>query len=489
MKPGRWGWRRWQVVIKMDSMVPMSKPKRSDFSVLLVSCYELGHQPAGIVSPAGLLGNAGLMVEGMDVSVEGFDAEKAARAAFVGISVPMHTALRLGVRVGEAIRKLNPSCHLCFFGLYASLNADYLLSTVADSIIGGEFEAALTELARQVSRGLPIDVPGVATRQQKASPIIARVERSTPDRRVVAPLDRYARLDYKNELRLAGYVEATRGCLHRCTHCPIPPVYDGRFVAAPAASVLEDIRGLVASGARHITFGDPDFLNGPTHSIRIARAMHQEFPELTFDFTAKVEHLIKHAELMQEFALLGCIFVVSAVESLSSTVLNHLDKGHTRDDVTRALEILRAAGIAMRPSFVAFTPWTTIDDYVDVLDWVEEQGMIDSVDPVQFGIRLLVPPGSLLLENPVTAAAFGPLNQDLFSYEWVHSDPRMDRLHADVTRVVERAAQTAEDAVDTFYRIRELANAAVDGLRNARWVNRPEPYRLKPPRLTEAWFC
>jgi radical SAM superfamily enzyme YgiQ (UPF0313 family) len=470
-------------------MLSISKPKSSDFFVLLVSCYELGHQPAGIVSPAGFLAKAGLTVEGMDVSVEGFDAEKAARAAFVGISVPMHTALRLGVKVGEAIRKLNPACHVCFFGLYASLNADYLLSTVADSVIGGEFESALAELATQVSRGLPIDAPGVATKQRNATPIIARVERAAPDRRVVAPLDRYARLDYQNELRLTGYVEATRGCLHRCTHCPIPPVYDGRFFAAPIPSVVDDIRGLAAAGARHITFGDPDFLNGPTHSIRIARTMHEELPDLTFDFTAKVEHLIKHAELMPEFARLGCIFVVSAVESLSDTVLSHLDKGHTREDITRALEILRAAGIAMRPSFVAFTPWTTIDDYVDVLDWVEEQGMIDSVDPVQFGIRLLVPPGSLLLKNPVTAAAFGRLNQDLFSYEWVHPDPGMDRLHADVTRTVEEAAQTAEDAVDTFYKIRELAYADLDRFRVARWVNRPEPYRLKPPRLTEAWFC
>jgi hypothetical protein len=257
----------------------------------------------------------------------------------------------------------------------------------------------------------------------------------------------------------------------------------------PVDSILQDLCRLVAAGARHITFGDPDFLNGPTHSLRIVRAMHEELAGLTFDFTAKVEHLIKHAELMPEFAKLGCIFVVSAIESLSDTVLSHLDKGHTREDVTRALDILRAAGIAMRPSFVAFTPWTTIDDYVDVLDWVEQQGMIDSVDPVQFGIRLLVPPGSLLLKDPATASAFGPLDQESFSHEWVHPDPRMDRLHVDVTGVVERAAETAEDAVDTFYRIRELAYAGLAGSRVAPWVNRPEPYRSKPPRLTEAWFC
>src|SRR5205814_1132758 len=147
--------------------------------------------------------------------------------------------------------------------------------------------------------------------------------------------------------------------------------------------VLEDIRGHVAAGAGHITFGDPDFLNGPGHSLRVTQAMHEEFPDLTFDFTAKVEHFLKYRELIPEMGNLGCVFVVSAVESLSYTVLENLAKGHTRDDVREALEILRCEGIAMRPSFVSFTPWTTIDDYVDVLEFVESEGLIDHVDPVQ----------------------------------------------------------------------------------------------------------
>ena len=33
--------------------------------------------------------------------------------------------------------------------------------------------------------------------------------------------------------------------------------------------MLADIARLVAIGARHITLGDPDFLNGVRHSLRI----------------------------------------------------------------------------------------------------------------------------------------------------------------------------------------------------------------------------
>src|SRR6266852_4514495 len=134
-------------------------------SILLVSCYELGHQPVGIAMPMGLLRRAGYEAETMDVSVEGFDADKVKRAGFVGISVPMHTALRLGLRVAEEIRRLNPRCHVCFYGLYATLNSDYLLNTVADSVIGGEFEEALVQLIKAVESGAAIDIKEVSTRR------------------------------------------------------------------------------------------------------------------------------------------------------------------------------------------------------------------------------------------------------------------------------------------------------------------------------------
>ena len=146
--------------------------------------------------------------------------------------------------------------------------------------------------------------------------------------------------------------------------------------------VLEDVRQLVGMGAEHITFGDPDFFNGIRHSLRIVEALHEEFPELTYDVTIKVEHLLEHRAELPTLKRTWCAFVVSAVEAVDDRVLAHLAKGHTAADVEIALGLTAAAGLVPRPTFVAFTPWTTLDGYLGLLEFVERHGLIGHVDPL-----------------------------------------------------------------------------------------------------------
>jgi radical SAM superfamily enzyme YgiQ (UPF0313 family) len=256
----------------------------------------------------------------------------------------------------------------------------------------------------------------------------------------------------------------------------------------PVETVLADARQQVARGARHITFGDPDFLNGPGHALAAARALHSEFPSVTFDFTAKIEHLLKHQQLLPELAALGCLFVVSAVESLSDRVLALLDKGHTRADADRALDLCRAAGITLRPSLLAFTPWTTLADYLEMLDWIERRELVDQVEPIHLALRLLVPPGSLLLERPELEVE--RFDAERLTYVWTHPDARMDELQRAVLAAVEAGARAGEDAPYTFARVRALARAAATGRPLVdRALAAPSGRRRRAPRLTEAWFC
>lgn len=483
-------------------------------AILLISCYELGHQPIGLASPLGFLERARYTPDVMDIAVETLDVEKAARAGFVGICVPMHTALRLGVHVATRLRKINPTCHICFYGLYASLNAEYLLAHHADSVIGGEYETLLVKLIDSLTDGSRIEIPGVLRREDvkslrdnsQSEPLLRSLHSRVsvykprsgsssealvvPSRKRLPPLDRYARLEQNGIVHLAGYVETSRGCKHLCLHCPIPPVYEGKFSVVPKEVVLEDIRAQVDAGAAHITFGDPDFLNGPKHALRIVQAMHEAFPYLTFDCTTKIEHLLKHRSLLPELRDSGCIFIVSAVESFNDTVLDNLQKGHTRADVFAVIDLLKEVGIALRPSLVPFTPWETLDSYLYILDCVESKELIDHIDPIQYTIRLLVPPGSSLLPQPSIQPYLGALDQESFTYRWTHPNPRMDELQKAVSVTVERASQIGEEAFVTFHRVRDLVYAALG--RDEPSITFPvdfESDRKRPPRLTEDWFC
>ena len=508
---------------KTSSPTIGKKPLHEPGAILLISCYELGHQPIGLAQPVGFLEQKGYAPSTLDLSVEDLDTKLIEIADMIGISVPMHTALSLGCQVAERIRQINPKAHICFYGLYASLNAEYLLGALADSVIGGEYETPLVNLLDQLAQAqssphtqqdtdsaVVPSIEGVSRANIMTQPFLKKIsgpsnastENSsdraifpTPARTTLPMLSEYARLESQGQEHVVGYVEASRGCLHTCLHCPIVPVYQGRFFLFPASAVLADIRQQVKAGAAHITLGDPDFLNGPGHSLNIVRAMHKEFPRITFDFTTKIEHILKHQSTFEEFSQLGCLFVISAVESFSENVLLHLEKGHSRQDIFKAHDVLKTVGITLRPSLVAFTPWTTLEDYAEMFDLVERHGLIDCIDPVQYSVRLLVPPGSALLTPPYThptpmAQFLGSLNQQKFQHTWAHPDPRMDSLQQAVTKVVENSTKAKEDPEHTFYRLWELvydtAGLSFASLNKTMSMN---PQRVRPPRMTEPWFC
>ena len=450
---------------------------------LLVSTYDLGHQPFGLASPASWLRDAGAAVTCNDLAVERLDRPAVAAAALIAIYLPMHTATRLAAEIVPEIRSLNPRAHLCFFGLYAPMNAAYLRGIGGDTILGGEFEAPLTALYRRLAAG------GIAARNGDTPMISLQKQRFlVPDRSTLPPLDRYAHVVLEGSRRTIGYTEASRGCKHLCRHCPVVPVYGGRFRVVQPEVVLADIGAQVAAGADHITFGDPDFFNGVGHAMRIVHALHGEFPDLTYDVTIKVEHLLGHADKLAVLVGTGCISVTTAVESVDDHVLDILAKGHTRADVEDVVRLAGAAGLTLSPTFIPFTPWMTPDGYLDLLRFVAENGLVPHVAPVQYAMRLLVPEGSLLLETPEMQAHLGEFDAARLSYSWRHPEPAIDALHETVRGIVS-VAEPALTRHEMFARIWAHAHQAA-GCSPAKL---PDGARTsahgQPPRFSEPWYC
>jgi radical SAM superfamily enzyme YgiQ (UPF0313 family) len=438
--------------------------------ILVVSCYEMGRQPVALAAALAALEQAGFRPAALDVSVEKLDPAALRRARLVAVSVPMHTALRLGVLVAARARELNPAAHIAFFGLYATLNAEHLLARHGDSVI--ESSEALVELARALSEG------------RAPRPTVARPrEAPLPSRAALPSLERYARLEVcEGGPRLVAFVEASRGCKHLCRHCPIVPVYRGRFFAVPRENVLADVEQQIARGAEHVSFADPDFLNGPTHALKIARELNARWPAMTFDATIKIEHLLQHRELLPELAKCGLMFITSAVESLSDRVLGALHKGHSAADVPLALQLVRDAGIELRPTLLPYTPWTELRDLPELFEFAGDHDLAFAIDPVQYTLRLLIPPGSAILDGDEPRPWLRSFEPEAFGWSWTHEDPRVDALWRQSAALMQERA--GAEAGETFAALHDLA---------ARAAQRPRPEmraaRRKTPRLTEPWFC
>src|SRR6266853_824675 len=364
------------------------------------------------------------------------------------------------------------------------MNVEYLRALGVTTILGGEFEEALVQLAERLSTN-----GAQASAQPPDSQIsMARLRFEVPDRSGMPAMEKYAHLIVPGHgYRIVGSTEASRGCKHLCRHCPIVPVYKGVFRIVSRDVVCEDIRRQVAAGAQHITFGDPDFFNGIRHAMELAEAFHREFPAVTYDVTIKIEHLLKYEKQLPALRDTGCLLVTSAVESVDDAVLKFLDKGHTREDFLRVVKTFRELGMTLHPTFVPFTPWTTVDGYLDLLRVIEQQGVIENVAPIQLGIRLLIPEGSRMLELEEVHRLVGSFNPQSLAYPWKNADPRLDTLSETIQEIAAAAERQKESRPATFDRIWRAAHA-VGGL-PAPPINTLAPSQASVPFLSEPGYC
>jgi radical SAM superfamily enzyme YgiQ (UPF0313 family) len=508
--------------------------------IVLISTYELGRQPFGVVSPAAWLRRAGHEVACLDLTRESLDESAVRAAELIAIYLPMHTATRLAAKLIPTLSEMNPTAHLCCYGLYAPMNAEYLRRLGVGTILGGEFEGELVKFAARLQglkplssademsdlkvrppkenggKGRPTNTGGSdssvgpsACRDgaQHAAPLhdradgadaqgegvqvekeisLERLEFLVPDRVGMPGIEKYAHLVLPDgSHRVVGSTEASRGCKHLCRHCPIVPVYDGVFRIVQRDVVMADVRQQVAAGARHISFGDPDFFNGIRHALELIAEFHREFPGVTYDVTIKIEHLRKHEKELVELRDTGCLLVISAVEAVDDGILARLDKGHTRADFISVARVFRELGMTLHPTFVAFTPWTTLEGYLDLLRVIVEEDLVENVAPVQLGIRLLIPEGSRLLELSETRDVVGAFDAESLVYPWWNVDARVDRLSEEVQAIAADADSKKASRATAFSRIWEAAHveAGVAAPELQLGTGRAVPF------LSEPWYC
>jgi hypothetical protein len=176
------------------------------------------------------------------------------------------------------------------------------------------------------------------------------------------------------------------------------------------------------------------------------------------------------------------------VESVDDEVLEKFDKGHTRADFLAVAARFLELGMTLLPTFVPFTPWTTLEGYNDLLDVIAQQDLCENVAPIQLAIRLLIPAGSRLLELPDVRSMVGPFDSAALIFPWKHEDTRVDALCREISELVQRGEKLKLSRTQIFSHIRRAARAAagsgeLPGLTHLQTKSTPVPF------LDEPWYC
>ncbi len=145
----------------------------------------------------------------------------------------------------------------------------------------------------------------------------------------------------------------------------------------------------------------------------------------------------------------------------------------------------------LNPTFVTFTPWTTLQGYVDLLNVIIDLDLIDNISPIQYAIRLLIPVGSRLLQLEEVQAVIEEFDEDRLCFPWTHPDPRVDRLYEAVMEIIKACQYRNESRQEIFKRVWELACDACALSAQKQWgIARLHSTSHKViPYLSEPWFC
>ena len=149
------------------------------------------------------------------------------------------------------------------------------------------------------------------------------------------------------------------------------------------------------------------------------------------------------------------------------------------------MAIARAAGLHLTPTFVPFTPWTTVEGYRALLERLIELRLAESVPAVQLSIRLLVPAGSHMFEIDGFADLVDAFDDDMLGYPWRHPDPAVDALQARIQALAEAAAEAEEPRRTTFERIWRCVHEALGEAPPPL----PDDVGAPTPMHSEPWYC
>jgi len=146
--------------------------------------------------------------------------------------------------------------------------------------------------------------------------------------------------------------------------------------------------------------------------------------------------------------------------------------------------LFKESGLVLHPTFVAFNPWTTLGGYLDLMQTIGQLDLVENVAPIQWGVRLLIPAGSRLLDRAEVRSVVGEFDEAALAYRWAHPDRRVDQLCEAILAIVKDGQDHEQSRSEIFDRVWQAACEVAGEQRVL-----PAYSRQPVPRLSENWFC
>jgi anaerobic magnesium-protoporphyrin IX monomethyl ester cyclase len=275
-----------------------------------------------------------------------------------------------------------------------------------DATIRGEGEMTFKEL---VLKGPSKEVKGLSFRDKDG------IATHNPDREKIMNLDSLPFPDRNLRpdnpiFRKHEVIVTSRGCDGACTFCANNVVH-GRWRGRSPENTVAELKLLyVQNPDLTIHIWDANFMQDGIRVAKIINLVKENNIHFKYFCEMRVDHIIKHPDLIQGLAEIGMEWIAIGIESPNQEILKKLKKGITPSGVEKAIDILKKNNIKIIGYLMIGDPDETDEQMKDYPTYATKIG----VDKIMLAIQT-PHPGSQFFKD---------LEKDgtITSYDWEKYD-------------------------------------------------------------------
>ena len=357
----------------------------------------LSSEPKGIHPPIGLAYIGAVLENDYDVRildsvVEGYETEvkvdqnvirygltyeeiekriRAFQPDVVGISNIFSSGFNEALEISAIVKKISPEILTVLGGPHPSaLPKEVLKHKEIDFVVLGEGEYSFRDLLRGIEQDDFSNLDGVAFRNNGDVHVIPKLkfienldELPFPARHLL-PMQKYFDIGEAfivTQKKPFTPLNTSRGCVARCTFCPVHATWGGRWRARSAENVLDELEHLVKMyGVKEIHFDDDNLVLNKKRARKLFQGIIDRKLDIVWTVPTGLALWAVDEDLLELMRESGCYKLFLAIESGDEHILyDVINKPLRLEKVKPLIKKMKSLGIEVESFFVVGMPGET----------------------------------------------------------------------------------------------------------------------------------